>query len=70
MYCARAVGLFALACFSTAPEEAAVDYSILVTVLVDGDLEFVTYDGLRDPDNWSYIIGADILQTGTVMMGK
>ena len=60
----------ALACFSTAPGEAAVDVSILVTVLVDGGFEFEMYDGLHDPDNRSYIIGANILPTGTVRMGE
>ena len=62
--------LLALACFSTAPWEAAVDISIPVTVFVDGDFEFETYDGLHDPDDWSYIFGADILPTGTVRMGE
>ena len=38
------------------PREAAVDASFLVTVLVDGDLESETLDGLRAPDNWSYIM--------------
>ena len=36
--------------------EAAVDVSFLVTVLVDGDLESETLDGLHAPDNWSYIM--------------
>ena len=58
----------ALACFSTAPGGAAVDVPILVTVFIDGDSEFETYDGLHGSDDWSHVIGADILPTSTVRM--
>ena len=36
--------------------ETAVDVSFLVAVLVDGDLESETLDGLHAPNNWSYIM--------------
>ena len=58
----------ALACFSTAPWGAAVDVPILDMVFIDSDSGFVTYDGLHDPDDCSYIIGADILPTSTMRM--